>query len=120
MEDHILNEEIIRPGITRRIIYKVEGAGTTVTQDIVDKIVTAFLDSIVDILSEGNSVKLKGYMTIYPQFYKSKQVQNIADKSMIVIPAQYKAKIKVGTKLNNACKGLMERCESDGNKTRDN
>lgn len=102
-----MREEIIRPGITRRIIDRVECAGNTITQDAVDMIITAFLDCIVDILAAGDCIKLKGYMTIYPQLHKSKQVQNISDKSMINIPSQYKAKIKAGTKLNNACKQLM-------------
>ena len=115
-----MREEIIRPGITRRIIDKVESDGNTATQDAVDMIISAFLDCIVDILAAGDCIKLKGYMTIYPQLYKSKQVQNIADKSMINIPSQYKAKIKAGTKLNNACKQLMAREENNhGEQKRD-
>ena len=108
-----MREEIIRPGITRRIIDKVESSGNTITQDAVDMIITAFLDCIVDILADGDCIKLKGYMTIYPQLHKSKQIQNISDKSMINIPSQYKAKIKSGTKLNNACKELMVGEEND-------
>ena len=71
-----------------------------------DIILTAFLDTIADTLSEGDSIKLKGYMTIYSQLYKSKQIKNVADQSIVSIPARYKAKIKTGTKLNNACKNL--------------
>ena len=55
-----------------------------------DIILTAFLDTIADILSEGDSIKLKGYMTIYPQLYKSKQIKNVADQSIVNIPARYK------------------------------
>ena len=62
-------------------------------------------------IKKGDSIKLKGYMTIYPQLYKSKQIKNVADQSIVNIPARYKAKIKTGTKLNNACKNLSKEGE---------
>ena len=52
-------------------------------------------------------------MTIYPQLYKSKQIKNVADQSIVNIPARYKAKIKTGTKLNNACKNLSKEGEQN-------
>ena len=105
---NILKEEIIKPGIVRRIVEKVENDnGIIVSPEMTDTILTAFLDTVTDILSEGDIVKLKGYMTIYPQLYKSKQIKNVSDQSIINIPARYKAKIKTGTKLNNACKNLI-------------
>lgn len=104
---NILKEEIIKPGIVRRIIEKVENEdGLVISSEMADIILIAFLDTVADILSEGDSIKLKGYMTIYPQLYKSKQIKNVADQSIVSIPARYKAKIKTGTKLNNACKNL--------------
>ena len=45
-------------------------------------------------------------MTIYSQLYKLKQIKNVSDGSIVNILARYKAKIKTGTKLNNACKNL--------------
>lgn len=102
-----MKEEIIKPGIVRRIIERVENEnGLVISPETTDIILTAFLDTVADILSEGDSIKLKGYMTIYPQLYKSKQIKNVADQSIVNIPARYKAKIKTGTKLNNACKNL--------------
>lgn len=102
-----MKEEIIKPGIVRRIIERVENEnGLVVSQETVDIILISFLDTVADILSEGDSIKLKGYMTIYPHLYKSKQIKNVADQSIVNIPARYKAKIKTGTKLNNACKNL--------------
>ncbi|RHD09920.1 hypothetical protein DW057_13045 [Lachnospira eligens] len=102
-----LKEEIIKPGIVRRIVERVENEnGLVISPETTDIILTAFLDTVVDILSKGNSIKLKGYMTIYPQLYKSKQIKNVSDQSIINIPERYKAKIKTGTKLNNACKNL--------------
>lgn len=102
-----MKEEIIKPGIVRRIIEKVENEdGLVISSETADIILIAFLKTVADILSEGDSIKLKGYMTIYSQLYKSKQIKNVADQSIVNIPARYKAKIKTGTKLNNACKNL--------------
>lgn len=102
-----MKEEIIKPGIVRRIVERVENEnGLVISPETTDIILTAFLDTVVDILSKGNSIKLKWYMTIYPQLYKSKQIKNVSDQSIINIPERYKAKIKTGTKLNNACKNL--------------
>lgn len=93
-----MKEEIIKPGIVRRIVESVENDnGLVISPETTDIIITTFLDTVADILSEGDSVKLKGYMTIYPQLYKSKQIKNIADQSIVNIPARYKAKIKTGT-----------------------
>lgn len=102
-----MKEEIIKPGIVRRIIERVENENGLVTSpETTDIILTAFLDTVADILSEGDSIKLKRYMTIYSQLYKLKQIKNVSDGSIVNILARYKAKIKTGTKLNNACKNL--------------
>lgn len=102
-----MKEEIIKPGIVRRIVENVErDNGVLVSPEMADMILCTFLDTIAEILSEGNIIRLKGYMVIYPQLYKSKTIKNVSDKSTINIPEQYKAKIKTGTKLNNACKNL--------------
>ena len=107
-----MKEEIIKPGIVRRITERVETEnGLVISPETTDIILTAFLDIVADILSEGDSIKLEGYMTIYPQLYKSKQIKNVADQSIVNIPARYKAKIKTGTKLNNACKNLSKEGE---------
>lgn len=107
-----MKEEIIKPGIVRRIIEKVENEdGLVISSETADIILIAFLETVADILSEGDSIKLKGYMTIYSQLYKSKQIKNVADQLIVNIPARYKAKIKTGTKLNNACKNLSKEGE---------
>lgn len=104
-----LNEEIIKPGIVRQIVKKIENNNNVVVSpEMADMVLTAFLDTVTDIVSEGDIIKLKGYMTIYPQLYKSKQIKNVSDKSIVNIPARYKAKIKTGTKWNNACEHLKK------------
>lgn len=77
--------------------------------------VTAFLNTVTDILSEGDTVILRGYMTLYPKYCKSKEVKNVMDKSIVTIPAHYKAGVKAGKKdyilkLADSCKGKVQDC----------
>lgn len=52
-----MKEEIIKPGIVRRIIERVENEnGLVISPETTDIILTAFLDTIADILSEGDSM----------------------------------------------------------------
>lgn len=101
-----MKQEIIKPGVVRRMVEKIASKGINIPKETVDICLTAFLDTIADILSEGDAVILRGYMNIYPKQYKAKEVKNVADQSMVYIPAHYKAKVKVGAKLNAACKDL--------------
>ena len=56
---NILKEEIIKPGIVRRIVEKVENDnGMIVSPETADTILTAFLDTVTDVLSEGDIIKL--------------------------------------------------------------
>ena len=57
-----MKEEIIKPGIVRRIIERVENEnGLVILPETTDIILIAFLETVADILSEGDSIKLKGY-----------------------------------------------------------
>lgn len=110
-----MKEEIIKPGIVRRIIERVENEnGLVISPETTDIILTAFLDTVADILSEGDTAILRGYMNIYPKYCKSKEVKNVMDKSRVTIPAHYKAGIKAGKKLNEACQNLIEQEVKDG------
>lgn len=104
-----MKQEIIKSGIVRRVVEKIENeSGLVVPLETTDIILTAFLDTVADILSEGNTIKLKGYMTIYPQLHKAKQIKNVSDGSMIIIPDRYKAKVRAGKKWENACRKLIK------------
>lgn len=103
-----MKKEIIKPGIIRSIIQKVEyGSHERVSEELVNIILDALLDTIVEALENGDQIILKGYMTIYPQLYSAKKVRNVADNQEIEIPERYKPKIKAGIKLKNACKKLI-------------
>lgn len=102
-----MNQKVIKPGIVRRMVERIESSGQSVSPEMADMCITAFLDTVADILSEGDTAILRGYMTIYPKYCKSKEVKNVMDKSRVTIPAHYKAGIKAGKKLNKACQNLI-------------
>ena len=62
-----MKQKIIKPGVVRRIAEKIADEGINIPKETVDICLTAFLDTVADILSEGDSVVLKGYMNIYPK-----------------------------------------------------
>lgn len=109
-----MNQKVIKPGIIRRMVEKIENNGQSISSEIADMCVIAFLDAVADILSEGDTVILRGYMNIYPKYCKSKEVKNVMDKSIVTIPAHYKAGIKAGKKLNASCQNLIKQEVKDG------
>lgn len=62
-----MKQEIIKPGVVRRMIEKIASKGINIPKETVDICLTAFLDTIADILSEGDAVILRGYINIYPK-----------------------------------------------------
>lgn len=108
-----MREEIIKPGIIRNIVQKVEKNNEQIiSEETVDLVLGAFFDTIIEALENGDCIKLKGYMTIYPKLYNSKKVHNVSDNQIICIPERYKPRIKIGSKLENACKKLMNKKKS--------
>lgn len=103
-----MKEEIIKPGIIRSIIQKMECQNEMVSEETVDLVLSAFFDTVIEILQNGDCIKLKGYMTIYPKMYKPKTIHSVSGNEIIDIPKRYKTRIKAGSKLENGCKNLLE------------
>ena len=58
-----MKEEIIKPGIVRRIIERVENEnGLVISPETTDIILTAFLDTVADILSEGDMITFTNHV----------------------------------------------------------
>lgn len=119
-----MEEYIIKPGIVKRVTDKLKDTKIVVgggkewrkrrynlkyTQDIVDNVITAFMDIITEAIENGDTVKLNGYMSIKPRFCKETKGRNVYNNKEVIIPAQYRAKIIPGSKLDKACKILSER-----------
>ncbi len=52
-----MNQKIIKSGVVRRIAEKIADEGINIPKETVDICLIAFLDTIADILSEGDSVE---------------------------------------------------------------
>ena len=52
-----MKQKIIKPGVVRRIAEKIADEGINIPKETVDICLTAFLDTIADILSEGDLVE---------------------------------------------------------------
>ena len=52
-----MNQKITKPVVVRRIAEKIADEGINISKERVDICLTAFLDTIADILSEGDSVE---------------------------------------------------------------
>lgn len=119
-----MKEKIIKPGIVKRVVEKLEGTKINIggnkhsykreynlkyTQEIIDNVICAFMNVIVDIIENGDSVKLNSYFILEPKYYAEKRARNVHDDKEVIMPAQYRVKLNVGSKLEEACKRLSER-----------
>lgn len=113
-----MNEEIIKPGLVRRIVDKLDDTRIVVggnkefykslyhlqyTQEIVDNVISAFLGVVEDEVEEGNSIRLNGYLIIKLEFRKERKARNVYANKDMMIPDRYVLKIKAGKRLKEAC-----------------
>lgn len=119
-----MKEKIVKSDIVKRVVEKLKGTKINIggnkysykreynlkyTQEIVDNVICAFMDVIVDIIENGDSVKLTSYLMLEPKYYTQKRARNIYDDKEIIVPARYRVKLNVGSKLEEACERLSER-----------
>ncbi len=119
-----MNTEIIKPELVKRITDNLDNKRIVIggnkeyykrkyhlqyTQDIVDNVLSAFMQTIGEVIEEGNTVKLNGYMTIKPTYCKPRVARNVYDNTEMKLPSCYKVRVKVGSKLINACKRFSEK-----------
>lgn len=69
---------------------------------IIRKVLNAFLDVLVDAISEGNSVGLDGCMILEPKYYKE-----------TITPAGYRLKLRTGVRMKEACQQLTEKVKKE-------
>ena len=119
-----MKEKVVKSDIVKRVVEKLKGTKINIggnkysykreynlkyTQEIVDNVICAFMDVMVDTIENGDSVKLIGYLTLEPKYYAKKRARNVYDDKEIIVPARYRVKLNVGSKLEEACERLSER-----------
>lgn len=125
-----MNEEIIKPGLVRRVVDKLDGIRIVIggnkefyksnyhlqyTQEIVDNVLSTLLEVIEGEIEEGNTIRLNGYITIKPVYKNSRLARNVYENIEMKIPAGYKLKLKAGKRLTEACKRFNDK-NKDGDR----
>lgn len=106
-----MHEKIIVPGLLRRITDKLDGNKISIgdieiqyNQEIVEKVFNGLLDVIEEEVENGNSICVNNYFSIKPVYKDARPVRNVHNNTEMIMPAQYRLKVKAGQKLNDACK----------------
>lgn len=94
-------EQVAKPDLVRRISKKVD---RKYSQEEIFEVLNAALDSMVDVVAEGNKLTLNGYFTIYPKYYKERMARNVYANTPCKAPARYKPGIEFGSKFMEVCK----------------
>lgn len=66
-----------------------------------------------DILRDGNRFKVKGILSIYPEYIEERQYNNF-NKGKVTVPPYYKPVIKPYSRLKRACEELTEERLGEG------
>lgn len=78
------------------------------SQLIVRKVLDAFLEETVAVLSEGDTVKIAEYFKLEPKLYAGRELNSKVCGNNLIIPEQYKPKMKLYKRLKEACKSLTK------------
>lgn len=112
-----MNKRLYKFDIVKRVKEKLKeeripmptiGIQKRYTQTVIEMVIDAFLDVILEIIEEGNVVALTGYMTIETRLHKDKMVYVCATGEKSLTPAHYQTKVQFGKKFQDACKRLTK------------
>lgn len=104
-----MNEKIIKPGVIKKIVDLTKCRNQKYTQEMVNDILTAFLDVTEEAISNGDSINLNGYMTIELQYRAERKARNVSENKEITVPEHYRVHIKSGSKFNQAAMCYTEK-----------
>lgn len=107
ISDKLVNEKIVIGG--NKELYKRK-YHLKYTQKIIANVLDSFWEVVAETIEEGDSIKINGYMKMEPKYYKEITLNANGFKGINenVIPARYKMKFKMGERLKEACKRLLE------------
>ena len=85
------------------------------TQQIVDNVLEALFDTIMEEVENGNMINFQNYFSIKPELRKSKKARNVVTGEDMIIPERYRFKVKGGVLLKQACDYFNDKSKSDNN-----
>ena len=83
------------------------------TQQIVDNVLEALFDTVMEELENGNMINFQNYFSIKPELRKPKKARNVVTGEDMIIPERYQFKVKAGLLLKQACDYFNDKSKSD-------
>ena len=83
------------------IVSKIS-SDTRIQKPIVETVVEAFFDSIIDSVAEGNKVTFAGFGSFEPVERKGRQARNPQNDEPVMIPTYIAPRFKPGKKFKSA------------------
>ena len=91
--DNLSDKKIVIGG--NKILYKNK-YHLKYTQQIVDNVLEALFDTVMEELENGNMINFQNYFSIKPELRKSKKARNVVTGEDMIIPERYQFKVKGG------------------------
>lgn len=108
--DNLSDKKIVIGG--NKILYKNK-YHLKYTQQIVDNVLEALFDTVMEELENGNMINFQNYFSIKPELRKSKKARNVVTGEDMIIPERYQLKVKAGLLLKQACDYFNDKSKSD-------
>lgn len=108
--DNLSDKKIVIGG--NKILYKNK-YHLKYTQQIVDNVLEALFDTVMEELENGNVINFQNYFSIKPELRKSKKARNVVTGEDMIIPERYQFKVKAGLLLKQACDYFNDKSKSD-------
>lgn len=110
--DNLSDKKIVIGG--NKILYKNK-YHLKYTQQIVDNVLEALFDTVMEELENGNVINFQNYFSIKPELRKPKKARNVVTGEDMIIPERYQFKVKAGVLLKQACDYFNDKSKSDNN-----
>mgnify|MGYP001047396156 FL=1 len=108
--DNLSDKKIVIGG--NKILYKNK-YHLKYTQQIVDNVLKALFDTVMEELENGNMINFQNYFSIKPELRKTKKARNVVTGEDMIIPERYQFKVKGGLLLKQACDYFNDKSKSD-------
>lgn len=108
--DNLSDKKIVIGG--NKILYKNK-YHLKYTQQIVDNVLEALFDTVMEELENGNVINFQNYFSIKPELLKPKKARNVVTGEDMIIPERYQFKVKGGVLLKQACDYFNDKSKSD-------
>lgn len=102
-----MNKKINRLDFIDMVYEKLKQTGHFVPKHIIYWTNKAFVDCLIDVLENGDTLQVYGAFMIKPKLVKERKFNNFGKPK--IIPQHYVACLKPSRRMKEACENLMDR-----------